>query len=1235
MGNIVGESLRKYVVQQINARQTLHGSGVFKPSKGNSSSDFSLEDFNRTDAQINILNSNTSWIKLASGVYLEGAEGSKRLKDIGFLDIEIPNLIGDGLAKNFILYGGTSTLETNQNGNLVTTQRQGFLENFGSNSSYMYSYTPSNITVTNPLTGKPQTTQYKSADFGYSPMPGIISAEIKSLNRGSLEKAFIKIKANDRRQLDILDILYMRLGYTVLLEWGNSLYTKTGTDRENVRQTLIEKKFFQVGKNRSYFDFLGYGGTQLIDQERARYDGNYDGMLAVVSNFSWVFNPDGTYDIDLTLISMGDVVESLKSNVSIDSKLKGFIKNSPELSTASPGSEESPIEKNKDANIITSALWLFKRFGPNASQKVNIVLGNGDTKNVGNLLKNGPSELSVYSNTYKLEYRTKDGFEIDPSIGSTTISDNIGDLKTNSTITINSAFPDDEADNKLRELYNDPKTYKGDQPEQNPPINKASKSKHTIKISYRIEEDTTVSTGGYGSTTLTSISDRGKHVAVQWTKVSSTTTSTFENPIDSAHYDDACVINNTTQQYYLRFGYLLQFLTEKVIPLIKSDNDPPLFDIDFSTWSNHMYSLPNQISLDPRVCIVKNLDFKKAEGKGTAKVFEKLRQFKENDNKNAAYPMNIYLNFEFIISSLESNTNDRGDVNLYGFVSSICTGLNKALGGINNLEPIIDKDENVLRILDSTPIPGYSCPALSDTNKYELNLFGYKKEGTKNNINLYSSTFVRKIDLKTAITPEYATMVTVGATANGYVKGTEATAFSRWNLGIVDRFKDELVSPNPVTQTQTSGQDEPEYNYVNEFLNKVAACYGYDGDLSSSDNPGDINSDIVEQNLSIVTEFYKYIIAKAGQKTQQAGTIGFIPFKLGITMDGISGIKIYNKLEVNSRFLPTKYGDTLNFIITGVSHRLQNNDWETVLETIVMPKTSPISLFDINFKAVNFTPEASSKRVTSCNQIPNSTAAKRIVKAKDNTYAKAIGYVINNLEGGYFHPVHAFRKDKKGNIIFNSGFDYRTKDNPNQGNSGETLWGIDRPNGEHVKSLDPKIKNAGIKFWNKVDELSGYGLYKSQNQTVRKYDWNISKYPKKSGAWSWLYNPGFTPGTVLADNAQIIIVNGFEKNMNTYFGSHPLYNIVKSDGRLLFLYFRAWWNGPQFFKNFSKNLKSKYDSGITNVDDLICADLTYRYNYISEDFWKTGISKMKDLIDFNSDFNLDFGFAGGGASGTF
>ena len=35
-------------------------------------------------------------------------------------------------------------------------------------------------------------------------------------------------------------------------------------------------------------------------------------------------------------------------------------------------------------------------------------------------------------------------------------------------------------------------------------------------------------------------------------------------------------------------------------------------------------------------------------------------------------------------------------------------------------------------------------------------------------------------------------MITIGATSNGSIPGTEATAFSRWNFGIEDRFKNNI-----------------------------------------------------------------------------------------------------------------------------------------------------------------------------------------------------------------------------------------------------------------------------------------------------------------------------------------------------------------------------------------------------------------------------------------------------------
>ena len=348
-----------------------------------------------------------------------------------------------------------------------------------------------------------------------------------------------------------------------------------------------------------------------------------------------------------------------------------------------------------------------------------------------------------------------------------------------------------------------------------------------------------------------------------------------------------------------------------------------------------MYSLPNQISLDPRVCIVKNEKFQTTSG--ITEVYKHLKPFRAEDyvttnpNPNKAYIMNIYLNFEFIIECLNNNLDERGDISIFEFLKAICDRLNVALGGINNLEPIINETSNTLSIIDTTPIPGLK----SDENDYTLQLYGY---------NSSTSNFVRKVDLKTAITPEYATMITVGATADGYVKGTEATAFSKWNDGLIDRFKEKFIPGNENSAKEGDEDDEAASNYTNKFLSAKAGSasrYGFKGNLLSDDAKNlQIDPGAIEKNISVVTEYYKYLIAS--QKNQQGGTIGFIPFKLNFSMDGMSGIKIYNKLHVDTRFLPTAYGNELDLIVTGVNHKLSNDDWETDIETTLIPKTSEL-----------------------------------------------------------------------------------------------------------------------------------------------------------------------------------------------------------------------------------------------------------------------------------------------------
>jgi hypothetical protein len=53
----------------------------------------------------------------------------------------------------------------------------------------------------------------------------------------------------------------------------------------------------------------------MIKRQRLESNGNYDAMFAKVSNFHWSFLADGSYDITLDLVSVGDIVESFKINM--------------------------------------------------------------------------------------------------------------------------------------------------------------------------------------------------------------------------------------------------------------------------------------------------------------------------------------------------------------------------------------------------------------------------------------------------------------------------------------------------------------------------------------------------------------------------------------------------------------------------------------------------------------------------------------------------------------------------------------------------------------------------------------------------------------------------------------------------------------------------------------------------------------------------------------------------------
>jgi hypothetical protein len=787
---IVGEQFQTYVSDQINKRQEIHGKE------------------NRSVEDLQYLNSKTAWVKLASGVSLKGDE---RIKDLGW------NGISDGmdLAKKYVLFGGVSEKIDNS-----TTLQQ--LGGFTTKKDEINAY---NINAKQ---------QKENLDFGFVPPPGIESVDVKNMNRGSIKKATVKIKAYSRDQFDILDILYMRLGYTVLLEWGWSHYFNNNGKLETMGYTLVEaeKGFFSTS-SKSHRQFL-----TKIERYRKDKSGNYDGLLAKVSNFDWTFNPDGSYDITLTLISLGDIIESLKTNVS------------PRLTDVDFEEEDKP----KD--VISEYLYIWK--------KTNI-----------NLLKSKNNENTIITSNTGV-FLQKMGYIIDADkYGIQTII-----LKPSRSIGYSNLNTAEKAlEEKIQELKDNGNTdIKSEQ--------KISRGLYQYEISYKLDP----------------ISNPGTSDVIYF---------------DYQSTEEKSIEGNNNLNYYIKFEHLLEKVKELCLPV--NANPPNEKIIDLETRDMKMLYYPNQISFDPRICVVRG------EIDGNI-IFPQLKKWGD-ENTGTAKIENIYINFASIQNAIDSNLDENNKLALVPFFQSICNDLNRALGGINNLEPVVDEDTNILNIIDGSYI---SDDAYQDPPPYILEVFGY-------NPNNGASNFIRNLDLKTQITPEYASMVTIGATAGGYVKGTEATMFSKWNKGIVDRFKEEYLPPSTTIENQEENIREPETNYI-KYLKSNEKILGLNGDGKRNNI---LDDTVIDNNLSVVTEYYKYLnyIAQKEQDTFSSSTNGFIPFNLGVTMDGISGMKIYNKLNVSTRFLPKNYPDALHFIIKGVSHKISNQDWETTLETTVVPNS--------------------------------------------------------------------------------------------------------------------------------------------------------------------------------------------------------------------------------------------------------------------------------------------------------
>jgi len=253
--SIVGGPLDDSVIGQLSVRKEI----VSKRS-------------DRSQSDILYLNSPTGWVKMTSSVDQIDEDHAREVANK--LQATVKTRGTSTLAEKNVLLGGTAKSSGMQGG--IFNKKDSAYDN-------------SNL-------------------LGYRPMAGITSFQVDTKNTfGTLRVASVNFKANSIEQLDELEQLFLRPGFTVLLEWGHSTFV------DNIGKLRSDIWTYP----NSFFDEQDKVNIHSkIDELKKQSGNNYDAMYGVIKNFVWAFNLDGGYDCKVDIVSMGELVESLKILIS-------------------------------------------------------------------------------------------------------------------------------------------------------------------------------------------------------------------------------------------------------------------------------------------------------------------------------------------------------------------------------------------------------------------------------------------------------------------------------------------------------------------------------------------------------------------------------------------------------------------------------------------------------------------------------------------------------------------------------------------------------------------------------------------------------------------------------------------------------------------------------------------------------------------------------------------------------
>lgn len=605
--------------------------------------------------------------------------------------------------------------------------------------------------------------------YGIRPQPGIQNMDIVSYNKyGSLRKATINFQVWTKEDLDACEILYMRPGMSVLLEWGWSLYIKgSGTSGDP----------FRVNDMGGGIDVLSpkvhtlHQALAAIEQKQKEYNYGYDGILGFVKNFKWSIRPDGGYDCSTELVTAGELVESINTAKPLadnDVQIYSYIIN--EVNNRLLG--QAKRAANKQASYIPA-------YGASTGGYYT------------------PAEFDTSNKLYQ------------------ELMSIVKDTPSPETQTVLSAFINFDlykfADSVLQEQYKFDKEFSVQYLDLKD-LAETQEYKREVPASPSGRAAFTT----YLPITTRLVEKRVKEVKndilrVNWMNPEYQTTQgekkdgkvIIESKDDDGNtIETFAVIAKHEPKLYIRYGLILEIFNNFMLQ--QGDNVVTPFDVD-SVSKFTVY--PNvTVSIDPSVCILPADESILRQGS----TIEPEGEF--NDNAIDPNIYDIRVSVELLVDLLAdsglSKVSQEGTpfLRLFDMIQTLNTKINESTGGLLNLDIQYYEHLGIFSIIDRKTFS-------SNKKYYQLNLFGLK-------------SLMHSISVTSALTPDMSSQLAISAQTKITNADSHSAGFLRFNEGIQDRVikdrsLDGVVVKNKEEEYANTNKDD-----FSEIFNLYAIIYG-------------------------------------------------------------------------------------------------------------------------------------------------------------------------------------------------------------------------------------------------------------------------------------------------------------------------------------------------------------------------------------------------------------------------